>query len=334
MELRHLRYFQAVAELLNFSRAAERLHVAQPALSRQIRDLEDELGARLFDRNRVRVQLTDAGRTFYTHTCKVLAQVELAVASVQDTTRGTGGELIICNDWRLAISLIPATIAEYRGRYPHVDVVLQDVLIHRQLAALRAHRAHLGFLPREEVVTRGDLDFLTVANVEVLAVVGPGHRLASRRAVGIAELRDEKWLRITGGRGEGYNTFITQTCRLAGFTPNFHGEVSSLETMETVVASGYGICLLPDILTMHQRPMLRLLKTDCSTVELCAVWPRAESSLLLRQYLEILRRHLPAQRASAAAAPEPNGGASSRRRGTSIPIQPAAVRPPVLSPAR
>ena len=155
MELRHLRYFQAVAELLNFSRAAERLHVAQPSLSLQIRDLEAELGTQLFDRNRVHVQLTDAGRTFYAHTSKILAQISVAVASVHDTTTGVGGELILCNDWRLSTDLVPATIAEFRAQHPRVEVQLIDLPVHKQLAALRAHRAHLGFLPREEVVTRG-----------------------------------------------------------------------------------------------------------------------------------------------------------------------------------
>lgn len=181
MELRHLRYFKAVAEQLNFTRAAESLHVAQPALSRQIRDLETELGVRLLDRNRVRVQLTDAGRTLYSHTCKILAQVDLAVGSVQDTTKGTGGELILCNDWRLAISVVPTAIAEFRTQFPRVEVILQDVLFHRQLAALRAQRAHLGFLPREDVVSRPDLDFLPLVRVEMLVGVGPGHRLVKRR---------------------------------------------------------------------------------------------------------------------------------------------------------
>lgn len=301
MELRHLRYFQAVAELLNFSRAAERMHVAQPALSRQIRDLESEIGARLFDRNRVRVQLTDAGRTFYGHACKVLAQVDLAVASVQDTTKGTGGELLLCNDWRLAVNLVPATVAEFRRRYPRVEVILQDVLPHQQLATLRAHRAHLGFLRREELAGHPDIDFLPVACLELHAVVGLTHPLASRRSVHIAELRGEKWLQLSGDRGEAYNAFILQTCRLSGFTPQFQDTVSSLEAMATVVASGYGVCLLPDSHTIQQRSLLRFLRTDCPAVELCAVWPRAESSLLLQHYLAILRRHLPHPRPAITA---------------------------------
>jgi DNA-binding transcriptional LysR family regulator len=130
MELRHLRYFKAVAELLNFSRAAEQLRVAQPALSRQIQALEAELGARLLDRNRVSVRLTDAGRTFYSHTCKVLAQVDMATAAVRDVIDGSGGKLIICNDWRLASEFVPVTVAKFQAKHPQTEVVLRDLNNH------------------------------------------------------------------------------------------------------------------------------------------------------------------------------------------------------------
>jgi LysR family transcriptional regulator, benzoate and cis,cis-muconate-responsive activator of ben and cat genes len=143
MELRHLRYFKAVAELLNFSRAAERLRVGQPALSRQIRDLEHELGTRLLDRNHVRVQLTDAGRTYYAHTCKILAQVDIAAASVQETMTGASGELIICNDWRLSNCFVLGAIADFRARYPRVDVTLRDLHVHEHLGPLLVPRLSL-----------------------------------------------------------------------------------------------------------------------------------------------------------------------------------------------
>src|SRR5271155_4430571 len=106
MELRHLRYFHAVVDTLNFSRAAEKLRVAQPALSRQIRDLENELGVRLFDRNRVHVQLTDAGRTLAAHVAKILAEVDIAVESVRAAQRGAGGRLMVCDDWRVPLTHI------------------------------------------------------------------------------------------------------------------------------------------------------------------------------------------------------------------------------------
>lgn len=292
MELRHLRYFHAVADLLNFSRAADWLHVAQPALSRQIRDLEEELGARLFDRNRVRVQLTDAGRTFLPHAAKILAQVELAAGAVQETVQGRGGQLVICSDWRLSIGLIPETIAEFRARYPHVKVALTDLPMHRQLAALRARQVHVGFLPANEFAAHGDLESFPILNAEMLIVVGAGHRLARRRQAAMADLREEPWIRLTGDHADGYRTYVTQVCRLAGFSPSFGTQpAASLEALFTMVGTGFGVAVLPDFLRVTNHPLIRFLRSDCAPIAMCAVWPRGGDSLLLRQYLEILRRH-------------------------------------------
>ncbi|HWA25456.1 MAG TPA: LysR substrate-binding domain-containing protein [Lacunisphaera sp.] len=294
MELRHLRYFHAAAELLNFSRAAERLHVAQPALSRQIRDLEDELGTRLFDRNRRRVLLTDAGRTFFSHVAKVLAQVDLAVAAARAAARGAGGQLIICSDWRLSIGLIPKTIADFRARFPRVEVVLTDLPMHRQLAALRANRIHIGFLPAEEIASHGDLESLPLLTAEMLAVIGADHPLAHRRSIEIADLRHEPWVRLTGDHADGYRTYVSQVCRLAGFNPVFGPqEAASLEALFTMVGTGFGMALLPDFLRAPRHPLIRFLHTNCAPIELCAVWPRSGTSQLLRQYLAVLRAHSP-----------------------------------------
>ena len=133
MELRHLRYFAAVAETLNFTRAAERLRVAQPALSRQIQALEDELGTKLFDRNRQRVLLTDAGQLFHGHAQKILNQVDLATLAVREVANGAEGELRLGQDWRLPASLVSEAIAEYRRNYPRVEVVVRDLPMGEQI---------------------------------------------------------------------------------------------------------------------------------------------------------------------------------------------------------
>src|SRR5262245_56550118 len=106
MELRQLRYFKAVAELLSFSRAAEQLHVAQSALSRQIQALEHDLDAKLFDRDRSRVTLTDAGKAFLAHTSKLLLHIDVAVTEVRQIARGSAGEIVICADWRSDAQLL------------------------------------------------------------------------------------------------------------------------------------------------------------------------------------------------------------------------------------
>ncbi|MBS0663540.1 MAG: LysR family transcriptional regulator [Verrucomicrobia bacterium] len=290
MELRHLRYFKAVAELLNFSRAAESLRVAQPALSRQVRNLEGELGVRLFDRNRVHVQLTDPGRTFYAHTCKVLAQVDVAVASVRDTSRGIGGRLRLSNDWRLSIHLIPETVAEFRRLYPGVDVELVDGPLSQQLATVRSGRAHLCFQPRASIPPRGDLATLPILRTGISLVVARTHPLARRRTVRLSELRDETFIRITGAGAREHQAHLLKLCRHAGFSPSFGAQqASSLEALFAVVGSGFGLTLLPDFVCPPSHPLVCAVRTDCPEVELCAVWLRSEDSVLLAHYLAILR---------------------------------------------
>jgi DNA-binding transcriptional LysR family regulator len=295
MELRHLRYFKAVAAALNFSRAAEQLHVAQPALSRQIRNLEEELGTRLFDRNRVHVQLTDAGRTLVAHADKILAEVDIAIASVRAAQHGTGGQLMICNDWRLSIQLIPETIAAFRARHSGVEIALVDLPTHKQIAALRSGHAHVCFLPRDSIPPHADFDSMLILKAEIRLVVGRQHRLARRPSVRLADFRNETFIRPIGGHMEAYTTFVVQACRVAGFTPIFvPHRCSSIEAFLTLAGGGLGVLLLPDILCPPDRPSVRYLQSDCQAVEVYAVWLRTDTSRLLNDYIAILRSHVAA----------------------------------------
>src|SRR5215217_6751400 len=122
MELRHLRYFIAVAEALNFRRAAEQLRVAQPALSKQIRDLEDELGARLLDRNTAGVRLTDAGAVLLNEARQILLAAQQAAIAVRDAAQGRRGRIVIGNIGAMSAAILPSNLTAFRERYPDVDV--------------------------------------------------------------------------------------------------------------------------------------------------------------------------------------------------------------------
>lgn len=300
MELRHLRYFKAVAEHLNFSRAAEQLHVAQPALSRQIQAIEEELGTKLLERNRVSVRLTDAGRTFYSQTCKILAQVDMAVASVREVAEGTGGELVISNDWHFGGDLVAGTLAEFRARYPRIDVVLQDRKIPDQVALLRSRRVHLGFIVRDMLGARTDVNTLFIRRSRLLLALPARHRLAKRDSVRLAEVANETWLTLDPQQTPAYTQFLNRLCRLAGFSPLLGESATTPEGIIGRVASGYGIALMPEYISMPLNRHLRLVPTDCAPLELCAAWHRDEQSELLKKYLAVLREHV------AAMAPAPD----------------------------
>lgn len=291
MELRHLRYFRAVVDTLNFSRAAEKLRVAQPALSRQIRDLENELGVRLFDRNRVRVQLTDAGRTLAAHAAKIIAQVDIALQSVRDTRDKVGGRLMICNDWRLSFSLVPESIARFRALRPGVEIEIVDLPSDQHLAALRAGRAHICFLRRDAVPTQAIFESMRVLKSEIKLVLNSQHSLAGRRnSAKLAEFRDATFIQPADDYGTGYSKWVSQLCRLAGFTPIFVAHKSaSVGGLYAAVGANLGVAVLPEYLCDSKYPQVRHVASDCEPLEMHAVWLRGETSQLLREYLEIIR---------------------------------------------
>lgn len=288
MELRHLRYFKAVAEQLNFSRAAERLRVAQPALSRQIRALEEELGTPLFSRDHG-VQLTDAGRVFYTHTCKILAQVDIAVAATHEAVGGGTGELIVCNDWRVAGQFLPAVVSEFHRKFPRAEVTLRDLRFHDQLTALRARRAHIGFVVRSVLGSVRELETLLVMRARLMVVLPARHSRAEEPILQLIDLADESWVCLDEKEAPGYRAFVTQLCRLSGFTPRFGRAASTPEGLIGRVAAGYGVALTLEANAPHHNRLVRVLPLDVDPLELCAVWHRRENSPLLHAFLDIVR---------------------------------------------
>lgn len=316
MELRHLRYFKAVAEWLNFSRAAEQMRVAQPALSRQIRALEDELGTRLLDRDRG-VRLTDAGRTFYTQTCKILAQVDIAIATVREPPDRMGGELIVCNDWRVSGQFLPAAVSEFHRQFPRVELTLRDLRHHDQLAALRAHKAHVGFTVRSVIGRRDDLETLLVLRTKMSVVLPSGHRLAHESALKLADLSQDAWVTLDEKEAPGYRAFMTQLCRLSGFSPRFGKSATTVDGLFGRVAAGYGVALTVESGAPHNNPLLRVVPTDIEPLEICAVWHRKETSPLLHAFVALLQQQAGEMNATGPANTSPNG-ASLKPRTTSV----------------
>ncbi|OIR04057.1 HTH-type transcriptional regulator GltC [mine drainage metagenome] len=288
VELRHLRYFSAVAKTLSFSRAAEKLHVVQPAVSRQIRDLEDELGTVLLDRNHAHVRLTDSGRLFLGHCDRVLAQIDRAIRSVRDAHDGAGGTLLICTDWRLPMDLLPSAVAAFRRRFPRVDVDLRESPMQDHINALRSRKAHLGFVPEEAIPPGADFGRLVVQRSEVMVVSPTTHPLASLSEVKLGNLRHETWI-CTESPDHSHRHFVTHSCRLAGFAPTFGRSASTLEGVLGRVSAGYGIALMPTAVTLPERLGLHAVRTDCPSFAICAVWNERENSALLRNFVDVLR---------------------------------------------
>jgi DNA-binding transcriptional LysR family regulator len=292
MELRHLRYFAAVAEELHFGRAAERLMVAQPALSQQIKQLETELGVRLLERSRRRVALTDVGHTFLKDAKDILARSEEAIRSAQSALRGQVGSLVVGFNSGALADLLPATVRAFRRQFGGVQVALREMTTAEQAAALRERRIDLGFLCPP--VLPEDERLFQIENLlrETLVLALPrSHPLVRRRRVSLRSLADEDFVMCRDDVG--YCAQVRDICRAAGFEPRIVQAAEEGETAMALVEAGVGVSLMPAWWRRKlRRPgvMIRELDDATATVEMAMAWRKTDPSLPLRNFVEAARR--------------------------------------------
>lgn len=247
MELRHLRYFVAVAEERHFGRAAARLHMAQPPLSQQIRQLEAELGIRLLHRTTRRVDLTPAGAAYLDRARDVLAAVDAAAVEAQRVDAGLEGRLVVGCVGSATYSLLPSLARTLREQVPAVDFSFRgEMLVPDQVEALHRGDIDLALL-RPPIEAPGPGVALTPLRRERLIVALPdAHRLAGRKRLRVADLRDESFI-VHPGRGRSVmNARVADLCHAAGFEPRIRQEVGETSTLVTFVAAGLGVAVVPE----------------------------------------------------------------------------------------
>jgi DNA-binding transcriptional LysR family regulator len=288
MELRHLRYFVAVAEELHFSRAADRVHVAQPALSRQIRDLEEELGLRLFERDRRRVALTAAGVAFLDEIKSLLGHVERAVETARRAARGEHGSLRIGYVPAVIYTALPEIVRGYRRRFPGVEVRLSEMNPAVQVEALLSDRVDVGFLrgPIQEPA----LAVETVLQEPLVVALPSGHALGGHKRIALVMLAGEPFVLPARSRGPGFHDQIIAICRNAGFSPRVVQEGSQIDAL-SLVASGAGVAIVPTSLQALRRAgvVYRPLREQRVT-RLDMVWRKDATSPVLREFLQAVPR--------------------------------------------
>jgi DNA-binding transcriptional LysR family regulator len=244
MELRHLRYFVAVAEELHFGRAAERLRIAQPPLSHQIRQLEQELGVELLRRTTRRVELTGAGRAYLDRVREVLATVETAALEAQRVSAGLDGRLTVGCVGSATYSLLPSLARRLREDLPGLDFSFRgEMLVPDLVDALTSGSIDLALL-RPPV----DIDSVRLTHLrdERLIVVLPeGHRLTRRKRLRVADLRSEEFIMHPASGRSVMHDAVWSLCRDAGFEPRVRQEVAETSTLVTFVAAGLGVAVVP-----------------------------------------------------------------------------------------
>jgi LysR family transcriptional regulator, benzoate and cis,cis-muconate-responsive activator of ben and cat genes len=299
MELRHLRYFLAVADGLNFSRAAERLRVAQPALSRQVRDLEDQLGFRLFERSTSKVNLTEAGRYFQQQAEKILMQLAIAVTGAQRIAKGTTGEFRIGTAWNASGLFIADAARELHERHPALAIDFVELPAHQHAQAVRDQNIDVGFVSGNLLTPRKDIDHCLIYTCAIKAVLPMEHPQANRTKVRLHELKQERWIAIEEEEIPGFKVLLTQLLRPAQFTPKFGRSARSFQSMLAFVGTGEGVALLPELHLPADPSGLRSVGTDCPPYEMFAIWSKDHADAHVPAYVEILRRKIKAAKRPA-----------------------------------
>ena len=290
MELRHLRYFVAVAEELHFHRAATRLHISQPPLSQQIRALERELGVTLLARNRRRVALTAAGESFRDDARSILAAVERASERARDIARGAIGTLSIGFVGSAMFSpTLPDILREFRSGHPDVELVLRELPTVAQLNALAAGELDIGVIrgPVELAELDGQLELLTIQRERLVAALPSGHPLASRRRLRPGELRGESFVILARREAPGLYAGLATAMGDAGGLPDDVLEVAEMQTIISLVAGGFGVSLVPASVGQVERSGVTFLPISgpTPTIELALAWRRGTDLPVRNEFL-------------------------------------------------
>ncbi|EPX3564194.1 LysR substrate-binding domain-containing protein [Pseudomonas aeruginosa] len=293
MELRHLRYFIAVAEELHFGRAAERLGISQPPLSQQIQALEEEIGARLFERTSRRVELTDAGRLFLDESRQVLAQVDKAVLLARRAHLGELGELKIgFTSSAPFTSTIPSSIHAFRKAYPDVHLDLQEMSSRQVLKALLEESLQVGVI--RPLALPDAVHWVELFREPLVAVLRADHPLAagSEDGLAIAALAEEPFVFFPRSYGTGLYDQVIALTRQAGFSPRIAQEASEAMTIIGLVSAGLGVSILPASFrrTRVDGVVYRTLSDPEATTAVWLVRRQNEGSPLALSFIDLVTR--------------------------------------------
>lgn len=293
MELRHLRYFIAVAEELHFGRAAERLGISQPPLSQQIQALEEEIGARLFERTNRRVELTDAGRLFLDESRQVLAQVDKAVLLARRAHLGELGELKIgFTSSAPFTSTIPSSIHAFRKAYPDVHLDLQEMSSRQVLKALLEESLQVGVI--RPLALPDAVHWVELFCEPLVAVLRADHPLAagSEDGLAIAALAEEPFVFFPRSYGTGLYDQVIALTRQAGFSPRIAQEASEAMTIIGLVSAGLGVSILPASFrrTRVDGVVYRTLSDPEATTAVWLVRRQNEGSPLALSFIDLVTR--------------------------------------------
>jgi DNA-binding transcriptional LysR family regulator len=292
MELRHLRYFIAVADELSFSRAAERLQMAQPPLSQQIQALEMELGVRLFDRKSRPLQITQAGQVFLAEARITIENLAQAVTTTQLVHQGELGYLKVGFTSSMANGILPTIMCAFQQQYPSVKLILCEKNCNVQIQGLRDRDTDIAFVYQDyKSFESHDLDVLQVSQEPLVVVLPEKHQLTNKSEISIADLANEELVMPLSNVVSDLAKQIEYLFAQAGLKPKVSQQALFMVTILGLVAGGMGISILPASVQNLQRQgvIYRPIREKTTTNQLIAVWRQDDSSPILQQFLDVTK---------------------------------------------
>jgi DNA-binding transcriptional LysR family regulator len=292
VELRHLRYFLAVAEERHFTRAAERLGIQQPPLSRQIRQLEEEIGAPLFRRLSRGVELTESGTLLLDEARRLLQQLERIKLEVQNRARGEGGRISV--GFAGATYFAPSVtriVREFRERHPGVSVSPVQSNTPWLVDALRSREIDIAFI-RPPVGHGEGLAAEPIIDEPMLAVLPGSHRLASEKAIALADLAEEVFILFPRSIGPGLYDSLIAGCQKAGFSPRLGQEAPQIPAIIPMVAAGFGVSLVPQSIRQIRTEGAAYVPLDGDVLRapISLAHRRDDASAAIRNFIAVARR--------------------------------------------
>jgi len=295
VELRYLRYFVAVAERLNFTRAAAELHVAQPAVSQQIKSLEEELGVSLLFRNKRSVKLTAAGNAFLSEAKEILAHAERSKEVARRAARGETGSLSIGCVSASVSGFLPELIQTYRRRYPLVRVHLFELTPEQQLQAFARQKIDVGFTRPLAKSDEKNLVEDRIYRDRLMLAVPETHRLAKAGRVRLDGFFAEDFVMLKRGEAPALVHEMTQLFANAGFIPRIVSEPPMIQSVLMAVAAGIGLALVPGCVRSSRPPGVAFLhvRPTSPKIDLVLTRPVGEPSPTVSAWLDLVRERLP-----------------------------------------
>jgi DNA-binding transcriptional LysR family regulator len=289
MELRHLRYFSAVVQWKGYREASRHLHIAQPAISQTVADLEQELGLKLFSRAGRTVRLTAEGEVFYAEAVRTLAQAESAINTAKRAARGELGKLSIGFIGSATLAFLPELVRSYKAQYPGVQLVLQELNPTQQEAAFDQGLIDIGFTRALTAERSKTLLSQPLYREPLLAVLPVSRKLKTKR-VRIADLANERFVLFHREGASGLYDTIMGVCNNAGFSPRVEYEPDRAQTVLSLVEAEEGVSIIPACVSSLRSNGVRFyrLQPDDVRVELIVAWKKEAPSVALRSFLDLV----------------------------------------------